>query len=307
MPVDTTADTGDFPTPPPLTPAAPPPSASAQVQVDLGALSHRGKVRANNEDCYLVARVDRALTILLTNLPEGCLPDRAEEVGYGLLVADGMGGMAAGEVASRLAVTSLVRILVHTSDWIMRTDAGAADQLLERIAERYRQVDAALKEEAQADPGLAGMGTTMTLGYSLGADLFLGHIGDSRAYFRRGQDLFQLTRDHTYAQALADLGVIEPEQVVRHRFRHVLTRALGGTAGEVEADVQRARIRDGDQLLLCTDGLTEMVDDGAINAVLGKASSADEACQDLVNLALNHGGKDNVTVVVARYRFGPAL
>jgi protein phosphatase len=305
MPTKPTANAGESPTPPPLLSAPPPRSASAEAQVDLGALSHPGKVRSKNEDCYLVARVDRALNILLTNLPEGSLAARFDEVGYGMLVADGMGGYAGGEVASRLAITSLVRILVHTSDWIMRTEGEDAERLLERIAERYRQVNAALKQEAQADPQLTEMGTTMTLAYSLGSDLFLGHVGDSRVYFRRGKNLYQLTRDHTYAQALADLGVIQPQEVVKHRFRHVLTKALGGTADKVEADVQRARLCDGDQILLCTDGLTEMVSDAAISATLGEAQTAGEACQMLIDLALRNGGKDNVTAVVGRYRFPP--
>jgi protein phosphatase len=305
MTKDPSVDTAEFATPSTPAPAPSRHPASAAVQVDLGALSHQGLVRSNNEDCYLVARLRRALEPLLTNLPADQRPARAEEVGYGMVVADGMGGPAAGEVASRLAISILVDIQVHTPDWIMRTGGPGGDQPLERIAARYNQVDAALKEEGRADPRLAGMGTTMTLGYSLGADLFLGHVGDSRAYLRRGGDLHQLTRDHTMAQALADAGLVPPEEVGRHRLRHVLTRALGGSGPDVLADVNRTRLRDGDDLLLCTDGLTEMVEDAAIGAVLGRAATAQAACQELVELALRGGGKDNVTVVVARYRFPP--
>jgi protein phosphatase len=301
---DTSADTAESRASPSPSEAGPHRPASAEVRVDLGALSNPGRVRPNNEDCYLVARLERALTPLLTNLPAGDLPARSAEVGYGMVVADGMGGAAAGEVASCLAISVLVDIQVRTPDWIMLAGGPGEEWLRERIAQRYGQVDAALKEEGRADPRLAGMGTTLTLAYSLGSDLFLGHVGDSRAYLRRGEELHRLTRDHTYAQALADLGVIPPQEVGRHRLRHVLTRALAAGGPEVSADVEHVRLHDGDELLLCTDGLTEMVEEAAIAAALRQAATADEACRALVGLALDRGGKDNVTVVVARYRFG---
>jgi serine/threonine protein phosphatase PrpC len=275
----------------------------AQIDVDLGALSHRGKVRPNNEDCFLVVRTERAMSTLLTNLPAGAVPARVEEFGYGMLVADGIGGLAAGEVASRLALTTLFQLHLQTPDWIMRADEGMIERGLERLAERYRQVDAALQEEARADPKLAGMGTTMTLAYSLGSHLFLGHVGDSRVYFRRGQEFHQLTRDHTCAQALVERGVLRPEDAATHRLRHILTRALGGHGAPVEAEVAHLRLADGDEVLLCSDGLTEMVEDASIEAVLRNSGTSADACRALVDLALQRGGKDNVTVVVARYRF----
>jgi protein phosphatase len=295
-------DTAEFALPPLPSEAGPPLSVSADVRVDLGALSHPGNVRPNNEDFYLVGRASRSLEILLTNLPEGPGPQQHEEVGYGLLVADGMGGMAAGEVASRTAVRTLLKLIVEAPDWTLRVDQGGSEQLLERIAERFRQVDAAVRHTARSDPRLTGMGTTMTLAYTLGADAFLGHMGDSRAYVCRGDQLLRLTRDHTYAQALADLGAISQEEVDTHRMRHVLTRAVGACEG-APADVQHVRLRDGDQLLLCSDGLTDMVDDDTIGAMLRTAHTADDACQALVEQALNRGGKDNVTVIVARYDF----
>src|SRR5262249_9707418 len=129
-----------------------------------------------------------------------------------------------------------------------------------------------------------------------------GHVGDSRAYLLRGDDLHRLTHDHTLAQALADIGVISADEVVTHRFRHVLTRHLGGPK-PVKADVQQARLADGDQVLLCTDGLTLMLDDAAIARILREANSAQEACQALIDAALKEGGRDNVTVALARYRF----
>jgi protein phosphatase len=247
--------------------------------------------------------MERALETVLTSLPPGVVPERFHAVAHGMLVADGMGGMAAGEVASRMAVTTLVHLIITSPDWIMRADERESERLVQRLLERYREVDEALKAEARADPNLFGMGTTMTLAYSLGSDLFLGHVGDSRAYFFHEGKLHQLTRDHTYAQALVETGIMRPEEAATHRLRHVLTRALGASAEPVRADVHRARLSDGDQILLCTDGLTEMVDDRTIAAILGQGGTAQSACQALVQAALDGGGKDNVTVVLARYRF----
>jgi protein phosphatase len=185
--------------------------------------------------------------------------------------------------------------------------AGAQElgRVKQRMEQRYRQINAVLAERARADPNLAGMGTTMTLACILGNDLLLTHIGDSRAYLLRGSVLHQVTRDHTLAQALAGAGIISQEEVATHQLRHVLTHALGGSGGQIQVDVQDLPLTDQDQILLCTDGLTEMVPDAAVGEVLRSAGSASEACQALVDLALKNGGKDNVTVALARYRSGP--
>jgi protein phosphatase len=283
----------------------PPKPASSRVRVEFGALSHVGLVRPVNEDCYLVGRVDRSLQTLATNLPPGYGPDRFDEVSYGMLVADGMGGTGAGDVASRLAVVTFVNLVLHTPDWIMRVGSDEADRIMDRITERYRQVGAAVAERAATNAAFAKMGTTLTLACSNAEDLFIGHVGDSRAYLMRGPDLIRLTRDHTYAQELADAGMIPQRDVERHRLRHVLTRALGYGGEGIEVEVTRIGLQDGDQLLLCTDGLTGMASEDAIAGLIAGRSPQD-ACQALVDAALAAGGKDNVTAVLARYEFPPS-
>jgi protein phosphatase len=280
-----------------------PQSDTAAVQVELAARSDQGNVRPNNEDHFLVVRFHRALETLLTNLPDGLIPVRTKDVGYGMVVADGMGGMAAGEVASREAIRILINLMLTTPDWIMRRGDRELELVMQRMAERYRRVHAALREEAQANPKLSGMGTTMTLACSLGADLILTHVGDSRAYLVHDGQLHLLTHDHTLVQDLVDQGVVRPEAAATHPFRRILTRDLGGRKGEIEAETRRITLADQDQLLLCTDGLTDMVDTRTIGEILRSAVSANDACQVLVNKALQNGGKDNVTVVLARYRF----
>ena len=280
-----------------------PDTGSARVQVDIAAQTHQGLVRSANEDHYLVICLERALETLLTSLPPHQVPARAEEVAYGILVADGVGGAAAGEMASRLALTTLVGLILHTPDWILSDEPHEVERVIERLANHYRGIHEALYGRGLADPNLAGMGTTMTVAGSIGAAAVIGHIGDSRAYLFRGGELHQLTRDHTWVQKMVDLGQLSAEEAARHPKRHVLIRSLGGQMPNVEGDFQRAWLADGDQLLLCTDGLTNMVDDAAIASLLGSAATSNEACQALVAAALDKGGIDNVTVALARYRF----
>jgi protein phosphatase len=275
-------------------------ASSPPVRVDVAALSHQGKVRENNEDNFLVIRFGRFLETVLSSLPEGQLPGNFGETGYGMVVADGMGGMVAGEVASRLAITCLLNLVLATPDWIIGQDESRAEELASRAVRRFDAVNEAIIKKAQHEPELAGMGTTLTMAMSLGARLILAHVGDSPAYLARGGELRRLTRDHTVAQEMADHGWARAEDVP-NRFRHILTHAIGMPETGGDPEIGQFRLADGDCLLLCTDGLTDMVDDATIAAALKRNRTAADACQVLVNLALEGGGKDNVTVVVVRY------
>lgn len=270
--------------------------------VDLGALSHQGLVRENNEDSYLVLRFGRSLHNLMTNLDDDLLERSYTVTGFGMLVADGMGGMAGGEIASRLALSKLVELVVDTADWVLSLQRQReVDTVLNRMTDRFLQIDTAVRREADHDYTLQGMGTTLTVAAVLGSNLLIGHVGDSRAYLLRGSQLKQLTTDHTLAQALIDAGVADPDDPASRSMRHVLTAAVGSLGQEVEPQVQRFYLERGDQLLLCTDGLTETVEDLTIAHVLRESPSAQSACQTLVDLALAGGGSDNVTVLLARF------
>ncbi len=272
------------------------------LNVDVGALSHQGHVRENNEDSYLVMRFGRSLENLLTNLREDCFEQSYLMSGYAMLVADGMGGMAAGEVASRLALSKLVELIVDTSDWTLALQRQQdVTTVLERMTQRFLQIDDTLRKEADGDHSLQGMGTTLTVAGALGSNLIIGHVGDSRAYLLRGDSFEQLTTDHTLAQALIDAGVANRDDPASRSMRHVLTAAVGSLGEQVKPQVQRFTLHIGDQLLLCTDGLTEMVEDATIAQVLQEARTAQIACQSLVDLALAGGGTDNVTVVLAHF------
>ena len=278
----------------------------SMVKFDFGALSHAGKVRKNNEDHFLVTRLGRSVEPLMTNVASGQLPARLAEYGYGMLIADGMGGAAAGEVASRMAINLLVRLVIDTAKWGRRIDEQEAGALMERLENYYRTIHSELVRQGEKDPSKSGMGTTLTVAYSFCSDLFVAHVGDSRAYLVRNGQLQQLTRDQTVAQKLADNGAIPQEAVAKHRLRHVLTSAMGGHGGPLVTEIQQFQLEDRDRLLLCSDGLTDMVDDDAIADVLQKIESPQKACERLLDLALNAGGKDNITIILASYAFSEA-
>ena len=274
---------------------------STLVCVDVAALTHRGKVRPNNEDQFLVGRTERDLEVLLTSLDQDYISRHSRETGYGMIVADGMGGEKGGEVASRLAIKTLLELVIQTPDWLMRIDDELAEELIRRTTDRFRKVNAAIRDQAQSNPSLARMGTTLTVAVSLASNLFVVHVGDSRSYLFRSGKLRQLTRDQTVVQSMLDAGILTQQQAATHKMRHVLTQALGQHAGNLKIEVQQLKLEDGDCLLLCTDGLTEMVPDDEISAVLTSSGKAEQHCQALLDKALDAGGRDNITVVVAHY------
>jgi PPM family protein phosphatase len=209
MSLDTLANTTDeYP------PLAVRPDGSAQatssppVRVDIAGLSHMGKVRPNNEDNFLVVRFGRFLQTMLSSLPEGDLSPEYALEGYGMAVADGMGGMAAGEVASRRAIALLINFVLETPDWMLSHEEPHVGVVVERAIERFQKVNESIIEQARREPRLRGMGTTLTVACSLGLELLIAHVGDSPVYLSRGGSLHRLTRDHTVAEQMASHGTI---------------------------------------------------------------------------------------------------
>ena len=273
------------------------------LDVEIGSATDAGLVRDNNEDSYLVIRFGRSLENLSTNLASNLLEPNYKLTGYGMLVADGMGGMAAGEVASSMALTNLIELILDTSDWTLALRRSKdIKTVMHRLTHRFLKIDEILRGEAENNSTLRGMGTTLTVAGILDNSLILGHVGDSRAYLFRDDSLIQLTVDHTLAQALIDAGVANQGDPATRSMRHVLTAAIGSLGDSIQPQVQRLTLRAGDQILLCTDGLTEMVDEPTISKVLREAKAAQAGCQSLIDLALQAGGVDNITVVLARLK-----
>lgn len=280
-----------------------PDAFSSNVRVDVFGLTHRGLVRPNNEDHFLVVRGGRELEAIMGNLPPDVVSRRFDEVFYGMAVADGLGGEVCGEIASRRALESLLSMVLHTPDWMLRLGKPEINEVMWRMADRFIRVHAALLHEAAQDPYLQGMSTTLTTALTMGDDLIITHVGDSRVYLIRDGQMRQLTRDHTLAQQLIDSGMHNQNDQLVKELRNVLKQALGAKVSECRPEVDYLKLADGDQLLLCTDGLSDAVESGVIAQVLNKNNSAKATAEELLGLALEKGGPDNITLIVSRYAF----
>ncbi len=211
-----------------------------------------------------------------------------------LAVADGMGGHAAGEVASAAVIDALRPLDTEIP----------AGELLAALDHAVRTAGSTLRDMAATDPSLAGMGTTLTALVVSGSQLGLVHIGDSRAYLLRAGECYQITHDHTLVQTLLDDGKITPAEVASHPKRNLILRALVSNY-DCDADLQLREVRAGDRYLLCSDGLHEVADAIAIAAVLRSVADPDQAARDLIALAISGGGPDNVTCIVADVQPAP--
>ena len=277
-------------------PALPTPPLS----VKSFGVTHCGKVRKSNEDQFLIAELSKAMRVWQTSLPEPKL-QVGEERAHLFLVADGMGGHQAGERASARAVAAIENFTLNTFRWFFATDGAGAQKVLTQFQTALQQADASIAEEASAHPELKGMGTTVTMAFQLGAQVCLVHVGDSRAYAFRGGALHQLTQDHTLVGDLVRSGSLREDQVAAHPFRHVITNVVGGPNVGVKVQARAFEMHAGDRLLLCSDGLTEMVTDDAIAAVLDAEQEPEAAATTLLKQALDGGGRDNITVLIVRF------
>jgi PPM family protein phosphatase len=232
--------------------------------------THVGRVRKGNEDSFLVDS-DRGV----------------------FLVADGMGGHAAGEIASAIATQTVGGTLLEGVDRGLTADA-----LAEAMVQSFRMADRAIAEHVAQNPANQGMGTTVTACVLCTDGTYrLGHIGDSRAYLMRDGRLAQVTTDHTWVQREVDEGRLTASGARRHRLSHILTRALGAEPSD-DPDLISGQLHPGDLLLLCSDGLTGMITDRVISKVLPLDIRLDDRVQELIRLANERGGRDNITAVL---------
>lgn len=284
-------------------PGQPEPAPESQpLSVCSFGMTDRGLVREVNEDQFLIAVLTKSLGIQQSSLPHA-KSKNADEQGHFFLVADGLGGAPAGEEASALAVKSIEGFLLNTLKWFFQLKGPEKDNVLAEFQVALRRADASIFSEVAEHPELDGMGTTLTLAYSLGANLFVANAGDSRCYLFRSGELVQMTHDHSLVQDLVRQGMATPAQVERldRRLGHVVTNAIGGHIPGVKVEVHKATLEPGDVLLLATDGLTSYVPDERIAATLRAEPDPKIACKRLVAQALEQGGRDNVTVIVSRY------
>jgi protein phosphatase len=265
-------------------------------RVTIGAVSDRGKVRSENQDHYLVVRRTRSQEVVMTNMAREEFSGPVDEA-YAIVVADGVGGAAFGGLASQLALRTAWELAGRVVCWIMKLDDLDTEEVKRRSEAYANIIQKTFLEEGQISPELAKMGTTWTSAYIVSDHALVAHIGDSRAYLYRDGEAKRLTKDHTLAQDLLDAG-LEPEDTMA--YSHMLTRCFSGGASNVSPDISHARLAKGDCLLLCTDGLSDLVSDEEIAELVSRSQNPQSACDALLNLALERGGRDNITVVIAR-------
>ena len=266
-------------------------------EIDVHGVTHPGKVRRENQDHFLLCSLRRQLVVRSSSIPDADGLAESERLASLAMVADGVGGMARGETASRLALKAVTKYVTRS----MRCYYGAAEddqELYDALQEGARQCHAELLRRGQEDPGYSGMATTLTLYLSVWPRAYLLQVGDSRCYLLRGGELTQITRDQTMAQEMVDLGVMKAEQVAGTHLEHTLTSSIGGS--QTQPTVTRIEMNWGYVLLLCSDGLTRHVSDDRIRDVLRSMTSARQACETLLQDGLDGGGTDNITIVVGR-------
>ncbi len=234
------------------------------------AMTDLGKVRKNNEDNFFVDL-------------EGGL----------FMVADGMGGHRGGEVASEMAV----KIISEHIKQNLPLDALKED-IFKVLEEAIIRANKEIKEKADKNNALKGMGTTVIVALIRGEKLYLSHVGDSRAYIIREEKITQLTEDHSIVMQMVKAKMITLDEAKRHPLKHMLSQAVG-TSAHLVLDSKEIEFKKGDYLLLCTDGLTDMVtDEEILSIVLKNGDDVEKACQELVDIANKNGGKDNITVIL---------
>ena len=274
------------------------PSQSAPIrEIDVCGESHTGHVAEQNQDRFVIASMRKSVRIRHSNLEIEGLDARfgAPEATL-LAVADGVGGRAGGAHASNFAVQTLLEYIVRASGCYQRFDVEEEDAFIRQMEAGIRDAHESILRE-YGDPHYAPA-TTLTMLMVVAPRVYIVHVGDTRAYmFRRGR-LLQLTKDQTMGQYMLEVGAWTEEQVRKASNASVLASAIGNS--EVTPYIGLIDLEPGDVLLACSDGLTKHVDDEKIAALLAKPESAEATCQALVAAALEGGGSDNVTVVVAR-------
>ena len=267
-------------------------------EIDAHGVTHPGKVRRDNQDHYLLCSLRRQIVVRGSSIPpaDTVLGTESERLASMAMVADGVGGAAKGETASRVALTGIARYVSRSLRCYYRSEEE--EDFSEALRQGARECHEELRRMAEEESEQRGMATTLTLYLGVWPRAYLLQVGDSRCYLLRDGELTQITRDQTMAQEMVDLGIMKPEQVAGTRLEHTLTSSIGGSHNQ--PTVTRFDMNWGHVLLLCSDGLTRHVSDDRIREVLRSMTSARQACEALLQEALDGGGTDNITVVVAR-------
>ncbi|HWZ60595.1 MAG TPA: protein phosphatase 2C domain-containing protein [Gemmatimonadaceae bacterium] len=268
-------------------------------EIDVYGLTHKGRVRTVNQDNFLICSMRKSVAVHLTSLADlDRLSIGTERLAFLAMVADGVGGGVTGDAASRLAVEAVTEYVARTMDCYSSVDETNDVEFARALEDAALHVHSDILQQAEENPELAGMATTLTLWLGAWPRAYLLQVGDSRCYLLRDGELIQVSRDQTMAQELVDSGALKPAEASRSRWANVLSSSIGGP--QTAPVVYRLTQVWGQVGLLCSDGLTKHVSNERIRERLSSMTSARQVCQDLLQDALDAGGTDNITVVVGR-------
>ncbi len=266
---------------------------SGPLKIEVFGRTDVGKTRDHNEDSFLVADLSRRIASLQPEVREHEVGPR----GTLFVVADGMGGAAAGEIASDLAVDTIYNHMV--SSW-GNDEENTEQRFAFRLREAVEVANAQIHEYAKSHPEHRGMGTTTTAAGVYDGALYLTQIGDSRGYLIRGDKITQITKDQSLMQRLVDAGELTEEEAAVSERRNIILQALGPDP-HVKVDLTRQDLRNGDVVIMCSDGLSGLVQKDDMLRVVRATSDLVEVCRELIDLANSRGGPDNITCIVARF------
>ena len=267
---------------------------AALPRLDCHGLSHVGKVRQTNEDHFVIMTLQKSVHLLHSNLEDVGVIDRlCRPEAHIFVAADGVGGVVGGRVASGLALSSLVEYTAEAVSCYHGVNADREHEFIDQLTAAVDRAHQRLKEAF----GERGPATTLTMVTLVWPRAYVVHVGDSRGYYLRRGRLRQFTADQTIGDIVVDRGKMTEQQATQMGLYNILASAVGG---ELLPSVGLVDLEPEDVLLLCTDGLTKHVPDGRIAEVLASAPDAESACRALIDEALEQGGTDNVTVIVAR-------
>lgn len=265
----------------------------SKIRVEVFGKTDLGRTRDHNEDRFLVADLSRKAASLQPEVRQHDIGPR----GTLLVVADGMGGAAAGELASEMATDTIYSHLLKT--WNAE-DEVTPQRFAYRLKEAVEVANASIHAHAKAHPEVRGMGTTTTAAGVLNDHLYLTQVGDSRAYLIRGGQAHQITKDQSLMQRLVEAGELTEEEAAQSERRNIILQALGPDP-KVKVDLTHQEVRRGDVLVLCSDGLSGQVKKEEIAQIVSQTRDLSAACDKLISLANERGGPDNITVVIARF------
>lgn len=276
------------------------------IHIDCHGESHVGRHRPANEDQFLISDLNRSMRIHQTSLG---LSRQTRLFGGSqgklLLVADGLGGHESGERASTLAVDGVANYILNAMDWFLRRNEKTENELKAELRSAFQHSQDMLEAEADAIPQRRGMATTLTMAYVDWPKLFVVHVGDTRCYHLRGESIKCLTTDHTMGGVIRSvsgkLDLSNDETIPFDPLNHQLYNVVGGTDSRLDPQVTQVDLAVGDMLLLTSDGLTRYLKDDELMASCQRELPAKSICEQFVQTANERGGKDNITVVLAKF------